>query len=604
MPWPLYSRPSIQLGTLKAFLNARMSKLQVDTYHFYLQLAAAIGYRTYHLISERTWLAESIYAALLYPRRRQAAEALFRKESTGYAELRQVEFKPLIRQIKKATDAFIDSRNWQAYGLLGFSISLCQLTSTLYAIKRLKKKRPQVMIVVGGALIPGIAAPDYLNAFPEIDVIVYGEGEMPLYKIIQRLKRTSPEPEKSTIAGIFTRHKDLSQTAGAAFAQLKGLDNLPLPDYDDYFNLLKTFKPHQRFFATLPIETSRGCWWKRAVGSARVTGCAFCNLNLQWDGYRSKAASQVAAEIDQLTNRHQTLSVAMMDNVLPQKAGIEIFRQIVRLKKDLRLFGEVRATTPLKELEAMRACGMRDVQIGIEALSSSLLKKLRKGTSVIQNLEIMKNCEALGIRNISNLILQFPGSNEQDVAETLRALEFALPFYPLKAVYFWLGLESPVWQNPKDYGIKAVFNHPNWSKLFPDKICQSIPFMIQAYRGDLTFQKKIWRPVKIKIAEWQQQYAAIQKDLGDTPLLSMRDGKHFIIIRQQRFQAEPAVHRLVGASRQIYLFCQRHRPIASICSAFSDIPDDAIISFLKMMVDKKLMFTEKNKYLSLAAPVK
>jgi hypothetical protein len=289
---------------------------------------------------------------------------------------------------------------------------------------------------------------------------------------------------------------------------------------------------------------------------------------------------------------------------LPQKAGIEIFKQIAKLNKDLRLFGEVRATTPLKELEAMRACGMREVQIGIEALSSSLLKKLRKGTSAIQNLEIMKNCEALGIRNISNLILRFPGSNEQDVAETLRALEFVLPLYPLKAVHFWLGLESPVWQNPEDYGIKAMFNHPNWSHLFPGKICQSIPFMIQAYRGDLTFQRKIWKPVEKKIAEWQQQYAAIQRGPGDTPLLSLRDGKDFIIIRQRRFQAEPAVHRLVGASRQIYLFCQKHHPIQSICTAFPDIPDDTINSFLKMMVDKKLMFTEKNMYLSLAAPVK
>ena len=81
---------------------------------------------------------------------------------------------------------------------------------------------------------------------------------------------------------------------------------------------------------------------------------------------------------------------------------------------------------------------MREVQIGIEARSSSLLKKLHKGTSAIQNLEIMKNCEALGIRNISNLILQFPGSDEKDVAETLEVLEFAWPFHPLKAVSFWL----------------------------------------------------------------------------------------------------------------------------------------------------------------------
>ena len=102
-----------------------------------------------------------------------------------------------------------------------------------------------------------------------------------------------------------------------------------------------------------------------------------------------------------------------------------------------------------------------------------------------------------------------------------------------------------------------------------------------------TIPRNRHKPVKIKIAEWQRQSAAIQKDLGDTPLLSMRDGKDFIIIRQQRFQAEPAVHRLVGASRRIYLFCQRHRPIQSICSAFSDIPDNAIVTFLNMMVDKK-----------------
>jgi len=92
----------------------------------------------------------------------------------------------------------------------------------------------------------------------------------------------------------------------------------------------------------------------------------------------------------------------------------------------------------------LRDSGMQKVQVGIEALSSRLLKKLHKGTSAIQNLEIMKNCEALGIENMSNLILQFPGSDAQDVAETLKVLEFAESFYPLKAVSFWLGLGSPV----------------------------------------------------------------------------------------------------------------------------------------------------------------
>jgi hypothetical protein len=77
-----------------------------------------------------------------------------------------------------------------------------------------------------------------------------------------------------------------------------------------------------------------------------------------------------------------------------------------------------------------------------------------------------------------------------------------------------------------------------------------------------------------------------------------------MIIRQKRFRAEPAVHRLVGASREIYLFCQKHRSINAIFSAFPAIPDDNILTFLDMMVDKKLMYSERNAYLSLAAAVK
>ncbi len=128
--------------------------------------------------------------------------------------------------------------------------------------------------------------------------------------------------------------------------------------------------------------------------------------------------------------------------------------------------------------------------------------------------------------------------------------------------------------------------------------------MIQAYRGDLTYQRKIWQPVKKKVSEWQKQYAEIQSGPGYAPILSFRDGRDFIIIRQRRFQAEPAVHRLVGASRLIYLFCQKHRPLKAIFSKFPDIPDDKILKFLKMMVDKKLMFGEKNTYLSLAIAVR
>ena len=602
-PWPLYSRPSIQLGTLKAYLQKRIPNLEVDVFHFYLSLAEAIGYALYHDISERTWLAESTYAALLYPKRIKKAADLFRRESAGNCILTSVGFKTLTARIKKATDAFINHQNWGAFGLLGFSISFCQMTSALYVIQRIKRKFPNLMIVVGGASTSGPTAHGLLKKFPQINAVVNGEGEMPLNQIVEQLRQTRSDIDLTRIQGIATRETDADEVPSNSFVQMDTLKDVPVPDYDDYFQLLKTFDARKIFFPTLPLEISRGCWWKPTAKIKKMSGCAFCNLNLQWHGYRFKTPSQVVSEIDHLTSRYQTLSITLTDNVLPRKGSIDIFKQIGNLNKDLRLFGEVRATTPRLELKVMRDCGMQKVQIGIEALSSRLLRKLNKGTTVIQNLQMMKNCEALGIENRSNLILQFPGSDAQDVAETLNVLDFAKPFYPLKAVNFWLGMGSPVWQNPKKYGIKTVFNHPNWSHIFPAEIYQTVPLMIQSYRGDRVYQQKIWKPVKKKILEWQKKYAEIHHDSDHRPILSYQDGRDFIIIRQKRYQAPTATHRMIGPSRSIYLFCQKQRSLKSICAKFSTLADDKILKFLKMMVTKRLMFVENDRYLSLAIRV-
>ena len=68
-PWPLFNRPSIQLGALKAFVEQDMPHVRADAHHAYLSIAAGLGYDLYGGISESTWLAECPYAALLYPAR-------------------------------------------------------------------------------------------------------------------------------------------------------------------------------------------------------------------------------------------------------------------------------------------------------------------------------------------------------------------------------------------------------------------------------------------------------------------------------------------------------------------------------------------------------
>ncbi|MBW2647076.1 MAG: RiPP maturation radical SAM C-methyltransferase [Deltaproteobacteria bacterium] len=592
-PWPFYNRPSIQLGSLKAFLQDKIPDLKVDALHLYLRIAESIGYESYQAISEKTWVAESLYAALLFPEHSARIKTFFRRAGRKKPILKQTDCDALLFQLRKTSNTLLDTIDWSSYGLIGFSVCLCQLTSSLYFIRGIKERCPEIPIVIGGSACAGELGRDILQTFGEIDFVVNGEGEHPLYELVRSMQANA-DTRTISIPGLVSQHTKDDDSMPVAHHQIANLDELPTPDYDDYFALLNTFPPNKIFFPTLPMEISRGCWWNRKGG------CAFCNLNLQWDGYRSKSEEKVVSEIDQLTSRHQVLSIAFMDNLLPVKKSGIAFKGLQALGKDLTLFGEIRASTPFSTLEAMRDAGMREIQIGIEALSTSLLNKMHKGTTTIENIEVMKHCEELGITNISNLILYFPGSDEQDVDEILRALDFVLPYYPLKTSRFWLGFESPVWKNPQKFAINAVFNHPNYRTLFPPEIHKNTRFMVQGYRGKLQEQKRLWKPVMTKVDEWKKSYSELLKGPLCRPILTYEDGKDFLIIRQRRYNAENLTHRLTGVSRKVYLFCRTRQSLPKILERFPQLKERQLRSFCAMMVLKRLMFEEEGQYLSLA----
>jgi len=604
-PWPLFNRPSIQLGTLKAYLKSQFPDLKVETHHFYLKLAQEIEYKLYQVFSEKIWLSETVYATLLFPERLKKIEKIFNKKKGRNPLLRNVKLDVMAARVKKISDRFISSIDWGDFGLAGFSICLCQLTSSLYFIRQIKQRFPNLTIVTGGSILTRETCRNLLLVFPEIDFAINGEGELPLSRLIHFLKEPGTHEDIHSIPGIITK-KTSEKNMSVSFCQLETLNHLHAPDYDDYFTLLNNIGAPNTFFPTLPVEISRGCWWQNSKSKIQNSfpGCVFCNLNHQWKGYRSKSPSQVVSEIDHLTAKHKTLSVAIMDNTPPVKTSGEIFTRIGRLNRDLDMFCEVRASTPKRILEAMKYAGINNVQVGIEALSTRLLKKLNKGTTAIQNLEIIKNCEDLGIVNTSNLILSFPGSDASDVEETLRNLEFAIQFRPLKCVRFQLGLGSPVSQKPREFGLRAVFNHRNYAAIFPPKIYRSIQFMSQGYHGDLGYQKKLWLPVRKKVKAWQKTYEELHKGLTHSPILSFRDGGDFLIIRERRLKNDSFTHRLTEISRSVYLYCQKHHSIKKILGHFHGLTEEKLIPFLKMMTDKKLMFEEDGKYLSLAVSMK
>ena len=132
-PWPLFNRPSIQLGTLKAYLRRELPQVKVDAHHVYLRVAEALGYDLYRAVSERSWLSEACYAALLYPEREDIVRRFWDKQAR---DLRSTAgFTDLCRSLKEASDRILSSMHWKAYPLIGLSICYGQLTSSLYLMR-------------------------------------------------------------------------------------------------------------------------------------------------------------------------------------------------------------------------------------------------------------------------------------------------------------------------------------------------------------------------------------------------------------------------------------------------------------------------------------
>jgi ribosomal peptide maturation radical SAM protein 1 len=436
-----------------------------------------------------------------------------------------------------------------------------------------------------------------LANLPEIDFVVSGEGELPLLELINRIKKDDLQGDESS--GLLWRDEQ-GNIRGGELKQLPDLNDLPVPEYRDYFDELSRQPRLANLVPSLPLETSRGCWWHRVKKGSVERACKFCNLNLQWRGYRSKEPLQVAGEMEELAAQYASLKFFFVDNILDNNKLHELFRCIDDVKRDFEIFTELRASASRSELIQMRRTGVTQVQVGIEALSTRLLRKINKGTTAIQNIEIMKHCEELGIRHLSNLMLGFPGSDDEDVAETLNNLRFVLPFRPLRKVRFWLGQNSPVALHPEKHGIRSISNHPHYQRLLPDSLADSLCLMVKTYVGDRTRQKKLWRPVAREIERWQQRYESLRRQHFPAPLLSYRDGGDFLLIRRRGEGSEMETFRLRGSSRAIYRFCETCRTLGEIRRKFPRFSSDKLQTFISHMVAKLLMFQEGKRVLSLA----
>lgn len=322
--------------------------------------------------------------------------------------------------------------------VLGFSSSFQQSAAALALAKEVRRRAPreEVAIIFGGANCEGEMGRALADNFPFIDCVVSGEAEEVIVGVVQKL--TSGEDVPRYVPG----------------AMVSDMDALPLPEFADYFAAAERTSIGGRTW--LVAESSRGCWW------GMKSHCTFCGLNGGTMKFRSKSAARFAAELDQQEQTYGKRGFALTDNILDMQYMRTFLPDMVARARQYSLFYETKSNLRKDQVELLAAAGVSSIQPGIESFSTAILKLMGKGTTRLQNVQLLKWCAELGVKASWNLLYGFPGEDPADyaeVAELLPSLFHLAP--PMGHSRLRLDRFAPYWKSPEKYGVINV--RPTWA---------------------------------------------------------------------------------------------------------------------------------------------
>lgn len=625
LPWSERCRATMALAVLGPYLQQEVADCQVTYEYAYLEVAEAIGAEVYDNIAlqHSDSLGELLYMALLYPEkradtvafvvdlvergnvmgtRRGDAPVLFASVSSDHAD-------PTPERIAQATEAVLSALELHLnklaqrladarHHVVGLTTSFGQMFANIALARLLKAACPETYIVMGGSTVSSSVGPSTLREYPYLDAVVQGEGEQPLVAIVKAIARDDRDAIDA-IRGVVTQTTAHRLARGATLWELHDMDALPLPDFDAYAAAVGG-----KFEWELAIEGSRGCWWDRVrkTGKPELT-CQFCNFNVQWGPYREKSIEKTVSELRWLCDRYSKGKVFFLDNVLRHHGVAELAEQISATDMELRFFYEMRANVSPYEFLLLSEAGLTGCQTGVEALDSSYLKLIGKGTTAIQNLEAMRTCCELGITNGGNLIVGFPGSTNAQVTETIRVIEDAAIYYPpLHVTSFRMEVDQSVVKLKDRFPIANMRNWDAFRAGLPQEVWERLVTFYMSY-DDVSEDPPDWSRLTPVMKAWVDAFdlATRGKHTLKKPLTYQLLGSALVI--EDRIHRRS--HTLRGTSAEIYLYCMQRRGHRQIADRFQDEDLDAaaIETILGNLVEERVVFREGNSYLSLAVAI-
>jgi ribosomal peptide maturation radical SAM protein 1 len=317
--------------------------------------------------------------------------------------------------------------------------------------------------------------------------------------------------------------------------------------------------------------------------------------------FRSKSPDRAFQELKALSEKYGTKRIECVDNILDMKYLHTLFPKLSESKLDLELFYEVKANLRYEQLAALRAGGVWSIQPGIESFSNQVLELMKKGCTGLQNIQLLRWCDELGMEVAWNIIGGFPGESRAEydrMADLIPSLMHLPP--PSGVGPFRLDRFSPFFTQSEQFGLLRVRPMSAYYYVYPlgrralARLAYYFDFDYSDTRVPLEYIAPLYREV--------QQWWKHRSPASDVhPRLDAIQTENGFTITDTRPCATIPEIRLQGLAARLYGFCDSAQSLNRILREFAGEADSTeIVCELKKLIAGKLMVDMDEQYLSLA----
>ena len=601
MPFMETHRPSIQLGLLKVLAAKR--GFPVRTLHANLDFAVRIGLDYYELLCQHRgpMVGEWLFSLEAFPDTAPDRDAHMIDDlpdglshlGSSREELREKLLQIRDLDVPAYLDSLIGTLPWEEVAVVGFTSTFQQNAASFALARRLKQRYPHIMTIFGGANFDSEMGLELVRAVDCVDVAVIGEGDEALPRLLSALATGT---DLATVPGLAYRQDGHVKTTPAMSATVP-LDDLPAPDYEEYFQRAEDLGilprvGHRNVW--LPIETARGCWW------GAKHHCTFCGLNGTAMSFRSKSPERVLDELASQARRYRSFRFEAVDNIMDTAYLTKLFPVLVENETGYEIFYEVKANLRREQLKLMAQAGVTHIQPGIESLSSNVLQLMRKGIRAVQNVNLLRWAQYYDIHVDWNLLWGFPGETEQDYTGQITAIPHLLHLPPpSSANRIRLERFSPLFTETDTFRVRYKTPERSYRYVYPKDVdLERIAYFFD-YDLDGGLPESAYEGIRSAAADWSEAWRT-----DKPPVLKYWSAPHYVQIYDERKQGQGGTYTFEGTLADLYLACINRPTTADAVRRGLDLnlPAEAIDELFEEFGKRGLMFLDGQFALALAVP--